>query len=240
MRQNLTNVKEIDIKDVEHFYVVGSTTKEGLLEGKSNVKLDLKKAASGGGGTSSEDAEKMYEALFGQTPYVFIMPEGEEEPALVPLYEAFSSNTDFEFLNDGLVYYKSSTPVPKATTVEREEDGIIIGFTLSSNIYMMELPPEVTGAPDTWYQPVPYDISLIGYTIPTVGNPTTVSGTLPDKKEIQALVSESAPFGKSLTEIFIWDDGKHAFIHYINDSTFHKLKQSDDNVIEWSFTEGIG
>lgn len=49
MRQNLTNVKEIDIKDVEHFYVVGSTTKEGLIEGKSNVKVDLKGAISAGG-----------------------------------------------------------------------------------------------------------------------------------------------------------------------------------------------
>lgn len=240
MRQNLTNVKEIDIKDVEHFYVVGSTTKEGLLEGKSNVKLDLKKAASGGGGTSSEDAEKMYEALFGQTPYVFIMPEGEEEPALVPLYEIFSSTTDFEILNEGLLYYKSSTPIPKATAVEMEGGTTIIAFPYDMDIYMMEIPPEESEMPDTWYQPIAYDINLVGYTIPTVGNPTTVSGTLPDKKEIQALVSESAPFGKSLTEIFIWDDGKHAFIHYINDSTFHKLKQSDDNVIEWSFTGGIG
>lgn len=50
MRQNLTNIKEVNIEDVEHFYVVGSTTKEGLIEGRSNVKLDLKKVGGGEGG----------------------------------------------------------------------------------------------------------------------------------------------------------------------------------------------
>lgn len=56
MRQNLTNIKEVNIEDVEHFYVVGSTTKEGLIEGRSNVKLDLKKV--GGGENASEDTSE--------------------------------------------------------------------------------------------------------------------------------------------------------------------------------------
>ena len=56
MRQNLTNVSSVDINSVDHFYVVGSTTKEGLIEGKSNVKVDLKDAISAGGGGSSKEA----------------------------------------------------------------------------------------------------------------------------------------------------------------------------------------
>lgn len=31
MRQNLTNVKETQLDKVDSFYVVGSTTKEGLI-----------------------------------------------------------------------------------------------------------------------------------------------------------------------------------------------------------------
>lgn len=61
MRQNLTNIQEVSLENVEHFYVVGSTTKEGLLEGRSNVKIDLKKAVAeggGGGGEQSFDAKK--------------------------------------------------------------------------------------------------------------------------------------------------------------------------------------
>ena len=49
MRQNLTNVTEAQLDKVDSFYVVGSTTKEGLIEGRSNVKIDLKKAISGSG-----------------------------------------------------------------------------------------------------------------------------------------------------------------------------------------------
>ena len=86
MRQNLTNIHEVDINSVEHFYVIGSTTKDGLIDDRSNVKLDIK-TVSAGGGTSSEDAEKMYEALFGQTPYV--VTGSHEEIVMAPLYEVF-------------------------------------------------------------------------------------------------------------------------------------------------------
>ena len=50
MRQNLTNIHEVDINSVEHFYVIGSTTKDGLIDGRSNVKLDIKTVSAGGGG----------------------------------------------------------------------------------------------------------------------------------------------------------------------------------------------
>lgn len=56
MRQNLTNVSSVDINSVDHFYVVGSTTKEGLIEGKSNVKVDLKDAISAGGEGGGKEA----------------------------------------------------------------------------------------------------------------------------------------------------------------------------------------
>lgn len=52
MRQNLTNIAAKDLESLEHFYIVGSTTKEGLLDESTNVKIDLKKelAEAGGGG----------------------------------------------------------------------------------------------------------------------------------------------------------------------------------------------
>lgn len=238
MRQNLTNVKEIDIKDVEHFYVVGSTTKEGLIEGKSNVKLDLKKAVSEGGGTSSEDAEKMYEALFGQVPYLPV--ESEEEVVMVPLYEFFTTDIGAD-TERGTLYYKSSTPVPKATEmyIESSNGSTALGiyFPMNMGIYMMEIPP-VT--PDTWYMPIPYDVNLIDYTTPTKDNPTTVSGTLPEKSVIEVLVNvHPFPGGEGPTEKYYWDDGEHAFKLSVSDSTFYVLKQSDDNVIEWSYKARI-
>lgn len=57
----MTNVKETQLDKVDSFYIVGSTTKEGLIEGRSNVKIDLKKAVAeggGGGGEQSFDAKK--------------------------------------------------------------------------------------------------------------------------------------------------------------------------------------
>lgn len=49
MRHNLTNIAETQLDKVDSFYVVGSTTREGIIEGKSNVKIDLKKAVAEGG-----------------------------------------------------------------------------------------------------------------------------------------------------------------------------------------------
>lgn len=232
MRQNLTNVKEIDIKDVEHFYVVGSVTKDGLLEGKSNVKLDLKKAASGGGGASSEDAERMYEALFGQVPYLSVGPK--EKWVLVPLYEAFTTGIVTEISASDL-YYKSSTPVPKATFMNMEDGVTTISFPLSSNIYMMEVPTEVTGMPDTWYVPLAYDINLVGYTTPTEGNPTIVSGTLPDKREMEALMHDHIVTGVFPTDFYYWGSNINAFVMDVESDYYYALRQSDNNVIEWSY-----
>lgn len=55
MRHNLTNIAETQLDKVDSFYVVGSTTKEGLIEGRSNVKIDLKKAISDSG--KDDDAD---------------------------------------------------------------------------------------------------------------------------------------------------------------------------------------
>lgn len=45
MKENLTNIKRVDLSEVDHFYIMGSTRKDGLL-GVGNVKLDLKALAS--------------------------------------------------------------------------------------------------------------------------------------------------------------------------------------------------
>ena len=209
MRQNLTNLSTVNIEDVDHFYIVGSTTKEGLIEGKSNVKLDLKKAASGGGGTSSEDAERLYEALFGQMPYVQVV-SADQQISMLPLYEAFTTNP--EILREARFFYKSSTPIPRAigTEASGDEDHLeqCIYFALDENIGMVEMPTEATGLDTAWYRPVEYDVNLVGYTIPTKSNPTTVSGTLPEKSEIHALmVDVMVPFTEP-TQVYQWDGEK--------------------------------
>ncbi len=190
-----------------------------------------------GGGTSSEDAEKMYEALFGQTPYVPVVLPDESVDA-VPLYEIFAdTGFDGEIANYSL-FFKSNTPVPKATGIDGDEEAVYMTFPRGMGIYMMEIPAEVPGSPDTWYMPVAYDVNLIGYTIPTFNNPTIVSGTLPDKQEIQVLVSDHPVFGEEPTEVYHWDNVKNAFIKDIDQNTYYSLKQSGDNVIVWSYQVG--
>jgi hypothetical protein len=56
MRQNLTNITEVNIEDVEHFYVVGTKNRDGILAG--NYKVDIKKL-SGGGGIDLTDKEAL-------------------------------------------------------------------------------------------------------------------------------------------------------------------------------------
>lgn len=63
MRHNLTNVAETQLDKVDSFYVVGSTTKDGLIEGRSNVKIDLKKAVAEGGGGSTEGLYSILEVF---------------------------------------------------------------------------------------------------------------------------------------------------------------------------------
>lgn len=193
----------------------------------------------GGGGTSSEDAEKMYEAIFGQTPYLLVaLPDSSVD--IVPLYEIFEgTNPDAEIVDDRF-YFKSNTPVPKAIALDGDMGAAYIAFPRNMGIYMMEIPPEVSGRPDTWYIPVAYDVNLVGYTAPTTPlNPTTVSGTLPDKQEIEVLVSDQLVFGENPTEIYTWDRNENAFMHEISDTVFYMLKQSGDNVIVWSYESRI-
>lgn len=47
MKQNLTNIPEVKLNDVEHFYVMGSRHKDGIL-GVENQKVDLKELGGGG------------------------------------------------------------------------------------------------------------------------------------------------------------------------------------------------
>lgn len=41
MKQNLVHIPQVDLKDVEHFWVVGSQYKDGILD-QDNLKVDLK------------------------------------------------------------------------------------------------------------------------------------------------------------------------------------------------------
>lgn len=71
MKQNLTNIPEVDINDVNAFYVVGSTHKDGIL-GNENYKLNLK---SLGGGIDLNDRaalRKLYSAMLDAVSLVLI------------------------------------------------------------------------------------------------------------------------------------------------------------------------
>lgn len=233
MRQNLTNVKEIDIKDVEHLYVVGSTMKEGLLEGKSNVKLDLKKAVSEGGGTSSEDAEKMYEAFFGQVPYFLAKNPDDNTTQMLPLYELFTA------LDEGLeiseyLYYKSDIPTARAAMVSVSDEELLVNMAFASgNTFMIEVLEE-EGLPegDTWYIAVGADVNLFGYDAPTANNPTVVSGKLPTDKNYIAVVESN----DGTTVSYEYNGDIPGYIRFIGSGGMqYGLRQIDDNAIEWAF-----
>ena len=51
MKDNLSNIPELNLEDTEHFYVVGTKNRDGVLAG--NYKVDIKKLS--GGGNSCED-----------------------------------------------------------------------------------------------------------------------------------------------------------------------------------------
>ena len=51
MKDNLSNIPELNLDSAEHFYVVGTKNRDGVLAG--NYKVDLKKLS--GGGNSGED-----------------------------------------------------------------------------------------------------------------------------------------------------------------------------------------
>lgn len=121
MRQNLTNIAAKDLESLEHFYIVGSTTKEGLIEGRSNVKIDLKKAiAEGGGdggGEQSFDAKKfgddiakyIYTNLPDSTvfPDMYCMMEGAPNTFLGPP----GSDVEFAAIISGAVKDKLIIPL---------------------------------------------------------------------------------------------------------------------------------
>ena len=60
MKQNLTNIPEVNLSDVKEFWVLGSQHKDGIL-GEYNLKMNVKAALSGdtnnsGGNTEGEDS----------------------------------------------------------------------------------------------------------------------------------------------------------------------------------------
>ena len=121
MRQNLTNVTEAQLDKVDSFYVVGSTTKEGLLEGRSNVKIDLKKAVAEGGNTGEITLAQAWTKTFNfdgggrlDAPQLFLfVPESENSLN----WESTSLNEEGIVLPDGITYNKYVWHVPDSENI---------------------------------------------------------------------------------------------------------------------------
>lgn len=122
MRQNLTNVSSVDINSVDHFYVVGSTTKEGLIEGRSNVKIDLKKAFAEGGNTGEITLAQAWTKTFNfdgggrlDAPQLFLFIPESENYSLD--WEATSLNEEGIVLPDGITYNMKVWHVPDSENI---------------------------------------------------------------------------------------------------------------------------
>ena len=182
-----------------------------------------------GGGTSSEDAERMYEAFYGQVPYFLALNPDDNTTQVLPLYELFTA------LDEGLrvlenLYYKSDTPIAKACRVH-EVPSISIEFAWG-NVFMVEAPEE-EGLPEdnTWYYSISADINLIGYNVPTENNPTVVSGILPTDISYLAVVESN---DGSVMD-YEYNDEIQGYSRYVGRGMY-TLKQIDASTIEWSYS----
>ena len=184
MRQNLINIPAVDIKDVDHLYIVGSTTKEGLIEGRSNVKIDLKKAVTGEGGSSSE-AQEVFDTLFGQTPY-FAVNDGSTSTVMTFEQLLSLSNDEAESFEEQEIYalYKEKLPLPRvfSSYIESDEFGSDrFTFSVMGKDACVIMAPvsgeDIPGGP--WYVPMECEegtIDLTSFPYPTFGNPTVLTG----------------------------------------------------------------
>ena len=225
MRQNLTNVKETQLDKVDSFYIVGSTTKEGLIEGRSNVKIDLKKAIAegGGGGSSSEDAQKLFEMFFGQMPYVYV--EGSE-----PLPITEYSIEELTELGSASLIYKKQEPVSKANRFDGGENLVNIGVVSATDIGMYLVPVDIPNGP--WYYPAPVpDIDLSLFELPTEGNPTILTGIEIPQSEILPVLQDGN------IALYYWDENNNRYI-YEQSGGFYTISYYEDSWI-WKFDSAV-
>ena len=61
MKQNLVHIPQVDLKDVKHFWVVGSQYKDGILD-QDNLKVDLKEVLDIDSG--EDDGDKVYPLIY--------------------------------------------------------------------------------------------------------------------------------------------------------------------------------
>lgn len=54
MKKEIVDIPEVNLSDVKEFWVLGSQYKDGIL-GEYNLKIDVKAAIEGGGGSEEED-----------------------------------------------------------------------------------------------------------------------------------------------------------------------------------------
>lgn len=133
--------------------------------------------SGGGGGQSSGEVQALFDAVFGQTPYVFTDNEN-----IVPFSEFLSEYIGPSFSGEAALYYKEKQPAAKAKVFEAYQ-----------GTRKLELIPDTTSTimvqfdfPDgPLYQPVSGDVDLTSFPFPTGDHPTVLTGvTIPDKDYI--------------------------------------------------------
>lgn len=145
MRHNLTNIAETQLDKVDSFYVVGSTTKDGLIEGRSNVKIGLKKAISEGGNTGEITLAQAWTKTFyldggGEldAPQLFLfMPESENWLA----WESSSLGEEGIVLPEGITYNSDVWYVPDSENIRVLQASSIDYDCLTRETYIYPMYP---------------------------------------------------------------------------------------------------
>lgn len=167
--------------------------------GGGGVKaLGYKETAStsgGEGGQSSGEAQALFDAMFGQTPYVNI-----DESTVVPLSEFILSYLpSMELEKDTILpfLYKEKQPIPKAVeySVYPTDNESFLTFCETNNTMV-----QVEEGPDgPWYTPYYADVDLTSFPLPTEETPTvTLTGVaIPDKDTVVCVASGPEVFEAS-------------------------------------------
>lgn len=150
--------------------------------GGGGVKaLSYNKTASvdgNGGGGSSEEAQKLFDAMFGQTPYIAI-EDSDGELRVVPLVEYLTNPIEGK-PQEGLLF-KNTSPIPNVDV-------------FPATMILVEVPEDAL--PDgPWYftQPITddYDLDLRSFPLPEEGSPVILTGVdVPDTAPFTVLTAQ--------------------------------------------------